>query len=116
MWYTDAVAWGSANGLVNGYGDGRFGPEDPITREQLAAFLYRYAMSQGEDVTVSGDLTAFTDGAEASGWAAEALAWAVGLGILNGSDGKWSAASCPAKETAFWTPQGPPPGRRRPRC
>ena len=84
MWYTDAVAWGSANGLVNGYGDGRFGPEDPITREQLAAFLYRYAMSQGEDVTVSGDLTAFTDGAEASGWAAEALAWAVERGILSG--------------------------------
>lgn len=84
MWYTDAVAWGAANGLVNGYGDGRFGPEDPVTREQMAAFLYRYAEYRGDDVTASGDLSAFTDGAAASGWAAEALAWAVEHGILSG--------------------------------
>lgn len=84
-WYADAVAWASANNIVNGYGNGTFDPENGITREQIAAILYRYASYKGYDVTSSGSLTSFTDGAATSAWAQSAMQWAVGSGLIIGN-------------------------------
>lgn len=67
-YYAAAVAWASKNGVVEGYEDGSFRPDQPITREQLAAVLYRYAMSRGVDVTASGDLAAYADAGSVSSW------------------------------------------------
>ena len=72
---------------MDGYGDGRFGPDDSITREQLASILYRYAAYCQYDVKASGDLSAFTDGAQASQWAVEGLVWAVDRGLMTGKGG-----------------------------
>ncbi|HBV66804.1 MAG TPA: hypothetical protein DEF04_00455, partial [Clostridiales bacterium] len=63
QWYTDAVIWANAGGIVTGYGEGRFGANDPITREQMAAILYRYAQLKGYDVAKTTELTAYTDAA-----------------------------------------------------
>ena len=64
-----------------------FAPNDTVTREQLATILYRYAETKGYDVTAEGDLSTFADGANTSSWAAEAMEWAVGSGLLSGKDG-----------------------------
>lgn len=69
-------------------GEGAFSPDDPITREQLAAFLYRYAGYQGYDLATSGDLEAFPDGENSSEWAAGALVWAAEHGILSGKENR----------------------------
>lgn len=87
QWYTDAVNWAAANDLVNGYGNSTFGPEDDITREQMAAILYRYAQFKGYDHTVQGDLSRFADGGQTSDWAREAVVWAVDNGLLTGKGG-----------------------------
>ena len=84
-WYTDAVAWAAANGIVNGVGDGRFSPDGTLTREQLAAILMRYSRSIGRATGARGNLSAFPDGNRVSAWAGDALAWAVGEGLVNGS-------------------------------
>ena len=81
------MAWASANGIVKGYDTGLFGPDDVITREQLAVILYGYARYKGLDVTVSGDLSGFADSASVSAWAADALQWANGQGLINGKNG-----------------------------
>lgn len=81
QWYTDAVAWAAEAGIVKGYGDGTFGPGDPVTREQLAAILYRYARSEG-GAAAGGSLSAFRD--QPAPWAREAMEWAVGAGIITG--------------------------------
>lgn len=86
-WYKDAVAWAAANGIVGGYGGNRFGPNDSITREQMACILYRYAKYAGYDVSQSGSLTGFTDGGQTSKWAVAAMEWAVGSGLIQGKDG-----------------------------
>ena len=86
-WYTDAVNWAAANDIVKGYGDGTFGPEDDITREQMAVILYRYAQYKGYEVTATGDLSTFNDGAQTSDWAVEAMKWAVGSSLLQGYAG-----------------------------
>ena len=83
-YYAAGTGWAAANGVVAGYGDGRFGPEDPITREQMASILYRYAQYKEYDVTASGDVTTFADGAAVSSYAVAALNWAVGAGLLSG--------------------------------
>ena len=83
-WYTEAVRWANASRIVTGYSDGRFGSSDPVTREQLAAILYRYAQVKGEDVSKTADLSAFNDAASVSSWATSAMQWAVGSGIING--------------------------------
>lgn len=62
QYYADAIAWANANGIVTGYGNGLFGPNDAITREQMAAILYRYAQYKEYDVSASAELTAFSDG------------------------------------------------------
>ena len=84
QWYSDAVSWASANGIVSGYGDGTFGPKDTVTREQLAAILYRFAQTQSEDVTQTGALSSFTDGGDTAQWAQSAMSWAVGNGLISG--------------------------------
>lgn len=83
-WYAGAVAWASANGIVNGMGDGTFHPDDVITREQFAAILYRYAKFKGVDVSQKASLTQFTDADKISPFAKEAMAWAVEVGLISG--------------------------------
>ena len=83
-YYTNAVTWASANNIVNGYSSSTFGPDDPITREQLAAILYRYAQYKGYDTTITGSATAFLDGGQVSSYAVDAASWAVGVGLLQG--------------------------------
>ena len=85
-WYTDAVNWANANGIVTGYGDGRFGPEDTITREQMAVILYRTAKLLGRDVSARADLSGYTDAANVGEYAVEAMQWAVAQGLLTGTD------------------------------
>lgn len=87
QWYAAAVDWAAEKGVVNGYDNGRFGPADRITREQLAAILYRYARLKGYNTASTGSLAGFTDGDKVSTYAAEALRWAVGAGVITGKDG-----------------------------
>ncbi|MBM6721930.1 leucine-rich repeat protein [Pseudoflavonifractor phocaeensis] len=81
QWYTEAIRWAASEGIVTGYGDGTFGTNDSITREQFAVMLYRYAGTQ----PASGTLSAFRDGAAVSDWAAEAMGWAVEAGLITGT-------------------------------
>ena len=88
-WFAKAVAWAAANGIVNGYGSGRFGPNDPVTREQLAAILYRYTAYRNASTASNGDnLASFSDLGTVSGYALESMNWAVGAGLLKGANGK----------------------------
>ncbi len=82
-WYTEAVRWAASQGIVGGYGDGTFGPNAPITREQLAVMLWRYS---GSPAASSTELD-FNDEGQISGYALEALRWAVESGVLNGDGG-----------------------------
>lgn len=84
QYYADAIAWANANGIVTGYGNGLFGPNDAITREQMAAILYRYAQYKEYDVSASAELTAFSDAASVSGYAVDAMKWANAAGLING--------------------------------
>lgn len=84
QWYTDAVAWAAANGIVNGVTDTTFAPNCPITREQMAAILYRYAAWKGCDVSGQVDLSGYTDADSVSTYAKEALAWANAEGLITG--------------------------------
>jgi hypothetical protein len=79
-WCADAISWAAENGIVGGYGNGKFGPNDSITREQLATMLWRYS---GEPTPTKTTLN-FSDAGQASGYAKEALLWANEQGILNG--------------------------------
>ena len=85
-WYGKAVVWATSQGIVSGYSGQSFGPDDNITREQLTAILYRYAQRKGYDLTASGSLFAYADGNQVSGWAASAMSWASGAGLIQGSD------------------------------
>ncbi len=82
-WFTDAVIWAAGNGIVSGVGQGRFAPDTPITREQIAAILYRY---EGQP-QVSGSLSAFTDGSKVSSYARTSMIWATGVGLISGVGG-----------------------------
>ncbi len=84
QWYTDAVKWASANGIVSGYGGGLFGTNDSVTREQLATILYNYAKNKGCDMTKTADLKTFADASKVSSWAETALSWANGTGLIKG--------------------------------
>ena len=84
-WYAEAVDWAAENGIVLGNGEG-FAPSDNITREQIATILYRYAKYIGLDTTGAGDVSKFSDGDKVSAWAAEAMAWAVKVGLFKGDD------------------------------
>ncbi len=84
-----AVKWAAANGITAGGKDGNFKPNDPITREQLATFLYRYNNYKGYQVAKQADLSKFSDGASVASYAKDALSWANGVGLVNGtSDGR----------------------------
>lgn len=83
-YYDDAVIWAVANKIVSGNGNGKFGPEDPITREQMAAILYRYASFKGYDVSARADLSAFSDADSVSAYAKDAMAWANAKGLIQG--------------------------------
>lgn len=87
-WYDDAVTWASKNGIVLGVTEDTYRPNDPVTREQLAAILFRYADYKGYDRSASADLTGYADYAEVSAYAVPALRWACGCGIIDGSAGK----------------------------
>lgn len=84
QWYSDAVSWASANGIVGGYGNGRFGPGDPITREQMAAILNRYSTYKGYDAGTVGNITSFSDASQVSTYAVEPMGWAIGNGLISG--------------------------------
>ena len=88
-WYAEAVRWAASCGIVAGYDNGNFGPNDPITREQLAAILYRCAAYRQEDTSIGADtnILSFTDAVSVSEYAVPALQWACGAGILQGADG-----------------------------
>ena len=86
-YYGTAVYWARMNGIAGGYGDGTFGPDDPISREQFAAMLYRFAQERGYDVTASADLSGYADVDKVSGYALEAMRWANAEGIINGTSG-----------------------------
>ncbi|MDR1539295.1 MAG: S-layer homology domain-containing protein [Clostridiales bacterium] len=83
-WYTQAISWASEAGIVHGYGDGRFGPDDAITREQLLAILYSYAALKGVDVSRTADLSRYVDAESISPWAEAAMSWAVAQGVVLG--------------------------------
>lgn len=88
-YYAEAVRWAASLGIVTGYGNGLFGADDNITREQLAVMLYRYAEKSGGDVTQVGmSAREFADWEQVSGYAEAAMQWAVNAGIINGIDGK----------------------------
>lgn len=84
QFYTNAVIWASANGIVNGYEDGTFRPGNPITRQEIVTMLHRYVVSLGKDNGQRSDLAAFTDLDMLMGYAADAMAWAVANGVING--------------------------------
>ena len=86
-YYAPAVAWASENGIVSGYSNYAFGPDDSITREQLALILYRYADRQGYDLTEKAELSVYTDFHEVSTYAVDAMGWANGGGIITGGEG-----------------------------
>ena len=86
-WYADAITWTTENGIFAGYGKDKFGPDDPITREQLAAIFYRYADYKGYDLTVKGDLDKFKDADKITDYAKTAMQWAVGSGLVKGKSG-----------------------------
>ena len=84
QWYAKAVAWAAANGVVNGTSSTTFNPNDPITREQMAAILYRYATFKGYDVTQKADLASYTDASQISAYAKDAMSWANKAGLIGG--------------------------------
>ena len=86
-WYADAITWTAENGIFAGYGKDKFGPDDPITREQLAAIFYRYADYKGYDLTVKGNLDKFKDADKITDYAKTAMQWAVGSGLVKGKSG-----------------------------
>ncbi len=86
QYYSNAVAWASANDIISGYGNGIFGPNDTITREQMAAILYRYAQYKGYGSESEGDISAFSDGSQVSSYAVKAMNWAVDAGLISGVD------------------------------
>ena len=83
-WYAMPVYWARESGVMAGYSDSAFGPDDPITREQLAATLYKYAAYKGEDVSARADLSGYSDVATISSWAIDVMSWANAKGYVNG--------------------------------
>lgn len=88
QWYTDAVVWAAETGITLGTSADTFNPNDDVTREEMATFLYRFAEYESLDpIEVTGDLSAFPDADEVAGFATEAMTWAVGQKIIAGVDG-----------------------------
>lgn len=87
QWYTEGTIWAGQRNVVTGVGDGKFSPFANITRQEIAVILYRYAGQMGYNVSQSADLSGFGDSQSVAAWGQEAVSWAVGVGILNGSNG-----------------------------
>ncbi|HZX20989.1 MAG TPA: S-layer homology domain-containing protein [Clostridia bacterium] len=83
-WYTNAIAWAVENGIVEGYGNGEFGPDDMLTREQMVTILYRYSQLVGCDMNKINSLETFNDVSDISDWASAEMRWAVGNGLVRG--------------------------------
>ena len=83
-WYADAITWTTENGIFAGYSKDKFGPDDPITREQLTAIFYRYADYKGYKLTVTGNLDKFEDADKITDYAKMVMQWAVGNGLIKG--------------------------------
>lgn len=87
QWCSEAIRWATSEGVVTGYGNGLFGTNDPITREQLATMLWRYAQTEGYDVSIGEDtnILSYADAFDVSEYAVSALQWACGAGIISGT-------------------------------
>lgn len=83
-WYADAITWTTENGIFAGYSKDKFGPDDPITREQLTAIFYRYADYKGYKLTITGNLDKFEDADKITDYAKMVMQWAVGNGLIKG--------------------------------
>ena len=88
VYYERAVIWAAANGIVTGTGSASFSPDAKVTREQLAAILYRYAQYRKLDTSANAKLNGFSDADNVSGYASAALGWAVAEGLVNGASGR----------------------------
>lgn len=84
QWYADAINWAVTNGIATGYDSNKFGPNDPVTREQMAVILYRYAIYKGIDVSRQANLSDYNDADSVSDWAETAIRWAVDAGLIEG--------------------------------
>lgn len=100
-WYAEAVRWAAGSGVVKGYADGRFRPNDAVTREQMAALLYRFAEYKGYDVSIGEDtdILRFTDGAAVGRYAVPAMRWACGSGLMTGARRDGGMALAPRDTT-----------------
>ena len=85
-WYTDAIVWAAQNGIVCGFGDGTFRPNEAVTRAQAAVMLYGYAAFTGADVTARADLSAYSDAGQIPAWALDAMRWANARRLIVGRD------------------------------
>ena len=85
-WYKPAIAWAEQTGVVDGYEDGTFRPDQPVNRMEFAQMLYNYAAYKGYDLTAEGDLSSFPDGNQVQEWALPAMTWANGNALINGHD------------------------------
>ncbi len=86
VWYTDAIVWATQNGIAKGYSDSIFAPDQTVARQELAAFLYRYADYKGYEMGENADLSKYTDADLIGEWALSSMQWAIGNGIINGMD------------------------------
>ena len=84
-WYADAVNWAAENGVVNGMDATHFAPDNNVTREQLVTMLLRYSTLMGYDTSVTAQLGSFPDANKVSTWASQAMSWAIGAGLITGS-------------------------------
>ncbi len=105
-YYGNAVAWAAAHNIVGGYDKDTFGPDDPVTREQMAAILYRYASYKGYDLTKTADLSGYSDAGNISGYAGPAMSRANANSLVNGKGGsvldpKGRALRCEAAEILY---------------
>jgi|GEM_PF-319018 len=94
--YFNAVEWAAANGIAAGYGNGVFGANDSVTRQQMAAMFQRYAKYKGRSTENTADLSAYADASDAADWARGAMGWAVSEGVITGTDGRMLAPDSPA--------------------
>jgi hypothetical protein len=101
-WYENAINWAAAEGVVSGYGDGRFGTMDSVTREQLAVILRNYAVSRNYTLEGKADLTQYTDAADIAFWAVDAMEWAAANNILRSNEGRLAPTDCASRaDVAF---------------
>ena len=85
-WAKTPIAWAEQTGVVDGYEDGTFRPDQPVTRQEFAQMLHNYAAYKGYDLTAKGDLSRFPDGSQVQDWALPAMSWANGNALINGHD------------------------------